>query len=142
MRVTRPAHLQPRLLALVFLGGACGALSRWGLLEVMSDQYLPIAVANLLGSLLMGLLLGTLWVLGPDDGRLRAVRLALGTGFLGGFTTYSSFASHVVFLGLLGDPVRWFAYTAGSVLGGLALAAIGLWLGRRLGRAMRGRRAA
>lgn len=132
--VTRPLYLQPRLLALVFVGGGLGALLRWSIAEGTSNPYLPIAMINLSGSLLLGLLLGALAALGPDDGPRRQVRLLLGTGFLGGFTTYSTFSGHAVLITLAQDTPLWLLYSFGSVFGGLALAGVGLWLGGLTGR--------
>lgn len=62
----------------------------WG-----SKLALPLATlsVNILGSLIMGLLVGLIASRGEIDSRLR---LVLGVGFLGGFTTYSSFALETV----------------------------------------------
>lgn len=142
--MTRPLHLEPWILGLVFVGGACGALTRWGITEIASSdgQLGAIAGINVVGSFLLGLLLGVLMARGPDDGPRRAARLGLGTGFLGAFTTYSTFAVDFVVLSFRGDALVWAAYTFGSVAGGLILAAAGLALGGRIGRSARERRPA
>lgn len=102
---------------LVFCGGAAGTLLRWGL-----GQFLPWPLAtlacNLLGSLLIGLLAGLV----PDS--RSGWRRLLGTGVLGGFTTYSALATMVAH-----GPVL--PYAALTVLGGVLLAVVGLVLGRR-----------
>ncbi|MDN5559658.1 MAG: CrcB family protein [Ruaniaceae bacterium] len=140
--MTRQPHLQPRVLGLVFVGGACGALARWGITELVSSesQLGAIAGINIVGALLLGLLLGTLVALGPDDGPRRAARLGLGTGFLGAFTTYSTFAVDAAALSFRGDALVGAVYTFGSVVGGLILAAGGLAIGGRIGRYARERR--
>lgn len=67
---------------------------------------------NVLGSLLLGALLGAL---GP---RKVPLRLALGTGLLGGFTTYSTFIVELLALPVLTAT----AYALGSVLAGVSAA--------------------
>ena len=63
----------------------------------------------------------------------RGVRLGVGTGLLGGFTTYSSFAVETAQLVRGGAVLAGFGYAMTSVVLGLALAAAGLALGRRIG---------
>mgnify|MGYP002653425670 CR=1 FL=1 len=77
-----------------------------------------------------GLLLGAL-----GEGRPR-LRLALGTGVLGGLTTHSTFIleSHRLLTsgGDGGHPVLGAAYLVGSMVAGLVAAGLGLWLAGRL----------
>lgn len=80
-------------------------------------------VVNLVGAGALGWLLG--W-LGPSSVYRRAF---LGTGVLGSFTTFSTFAVDVV--ALRDRPAVAVAYAVVSVLAGLALAAAGLWAVRR-----------
>jgi CrcB protein len=49
-------------------------------------------MVNLVGAFVLGLLLEGLVRRGPDVGRRRQLRLFAGTGFCGGFTTYSALA--------------------------------------------------
>lgn len=121
--VSRPVHLHPGFLALVFLGGAVGAACREALSLAFPDvDGVPVALfgINLLGAFLLGVLLEGLARRGPDVGRRRVVRLTLGTGVLGGFTSYSSLATGVV---LLLQDGRWgigVGYAVATVLlGGL-----------------------
>lgn len=78
----------------VLAGGAAGAISRFGLnasVAHVTGSAFPygILLINLLGGFLMGLLQG--WI--RRSGRLHTVMYnLLGTGFLGGFTTFSTFA--------------------------------------------------
>ncbi len=72
------------------VGGFAGTLSRYGLTELGASQpVVTLLTVNTVGAFLLGLLLGSLSRPGP---RTRAYRLLLGTGFLGGFTTYSAFS--------------------------------------------------
>ncbi len=68
----------------VFLGGGTGALARWGVSLLMPQPWATVAV-NLLGSFLLAALMHP--ALEADD----TTKLAIGTGFLGSFTTYSTF---------------------------------------------------
>ena len=60
------------------------------------------------------------------------LRLALATGFLGGFTTYSSFNYETTALLQTGQVLRCFAYLGVTVLGCFAMGLLGLGLARRL----------
>lgn len=88
-------HLTPRFIALVAVGGAVGSLARFGVGELLGTASgFPIGTltVNLVGAFALGVLLEWLAVRGSDAGHRRAARLLLGTGFLGGFTTYSALA--------------------------------------------------
>ena len=80
-----------RLAALVGIGGAIGAVARYALQQWLPADTLPwgTITANLVGSLLLGILLGAVSAgatIGDD------VVLLFGTGVLGAFTTMSAFA--------------------------------------------------
>lgn len=131
---SRPPHRQPRLLALVLVGGATGTWCRWavGLLvpHVVRVPLGTVAV-NLVGAFLLGALVERLAARGPDEARRRNVRVTLGTGFCGGFTTYSALATDTGGLlraGLVGHAL---AYALGTVVLGLAASALGIALARR-----------
>lgn len=114
-----------RCLLLVFVGGSLGTAARLAIGLLMPDAGgLPLATlsVNVLGSLLIGVLAARLS--GTSE-----LRLLLGTGVLGGFTTYSAFMTGTVALWGVA-PVLAFAYAAGSLMLGLAAAAAGLRLGR------------
>lgn len=125
----RPPHRDPRFLALVAVGGALGSAARAALAHAHPTPPggWPGATltVNLAGALLLGLLLGVLARSGMGRGRRRGVRLALGTGVLGGFTTYSTLAVEAALLARAGAWSTAGAYGAGSVLCGVAAA----WLG-------------
>jgi fluoride exporter len=117
------------------LGGALGALARWGVAEALSHEPggWPWAtlLVNLTGCLVLGLLLALAFVRHPDH---RWLRPFLGTGVLGGYTTYSTFAVDVVQQAEAGAWGVAVAYVTLSVLGGIAAASLGVVAGRALAR--------
>ena len=123
-------------LALVAAGGCAGTLVRAALERAWpaSPGHLPVTTLalNVVGALALGLLLGAL-----GEGRPR-LRLALGTGVLGGLTTHSTFIleSHRLLTsgGDGSNPVLGAAYLVGSMVAGLVAAGLGLWLAGRLRR--------
>ncbi|QAY74846.1 CrcB family protein [Agromyces protaetiae] len=136
---SRPAHLQWRLLGLVALGGVIGAGVREALTLVIPHLgVFPIAVfgINVTGAFILGALLEALAQRGPDEGRRRAVRLFVGTGVLGGYTTYSTLAVDTAQL-LRADDWLWAAvYALGTVIVGAAASIAGILLvARSAGRA-------
>jgi CrcB protein len=130
-RSARPAHLDLRLIALVFLGGSVGTALRAGVgLLVPPFAGIPLATIaiNVGGAFALGLLLAVLARRGPDHGRPRAMRVLLGTGLLGGFTTYSTLAVETATL----PPALGAAYLAATVLLGASASLAGALLGRRV----------
>jgi CrcB protein len=109
-----------RRAALAAAGGAIGTAARLALGMLIADGTAGVLVANLAGSLLLGILTARL----PSSD----LRILLGTGMLGGFTTYSAFAIDSVEL-WAASPALAVGYVAGSIVGGLLAA----WLGLRLG---------
>ena len=132
--MSRPPHLQPGLVALVGLGGAVGTLVRFGLTRALpTGAGWPVAtlVANLVGAFLLGLLLEALVRRGPEDETRRRLRLALGTGVLGGFTTFSALALEIERLGAGGHALLAAAYGLVSIVAGVACAGAGVVLAAR-----------
>jgi CrcB protein len=121
------------LLGLVVLGGALGAAGRAALvLPIQHDApafALPMTTMaiNVAGSFLLGVVVG---VLGSGSPRLRAF---LGTGILGGFTTYSAFAVQVV-RAADGRATLALVLAVASLLLGVTAALAGLLIGRRYAR--------
>lgn len=117
--------------ALVALGGAVGALGRFQLGRAVTHALGPNTAfpwatlsANIIGSLAMGLLVGWLahrGAAGSDD-----LRLLLGVGLLGGFTTFSAFSLEMILLVERGDVGLAMAYAALSIAAGLAALYLGL----------------
>jgi CrcB protein len=121
---SRPLHHRPSALLLVLLGGTLGTAAREALsLAIPPVAGVPVAIGgiNLLGAFLLGVLLEGLARRGPDEGLRRIFRLLLGTGFMGGFTTYSALAadaSSLIGQGNAGPGLLYAAVTL--VLGALA----------------------
>jgi CrcB protein len=119
--------VDPRVLGVTVAGGAIGVLARGLVVAPVTD---PAAVPwttlaiNVAGSLLLGVVVG--WL----DDRRPLARAFLGTGVLGGFTTYSAFAVATV----VWVTTPWLAagLAAASVVGGVIAALAGLFIGRRI----------
>jgi CrcB protein len=117
------------------LGGALGALGRWGVAEALphgpgSWPWATLLV-NLTGCLVLGLLLGAVFARRPDSAWLRPF---LGTGVCGGYTTFSAFAVESVQLTDAGRPGIAAGYALVTVVGGVAASALGLLAGRAVAR--------
>lgn len=113
---------------LVGVGGAIGAVARYGLYVVVGRLWptgFPLATltVNVLGSIIMGGLIGllarTLPVMATD------IRLFAAVGILGGFTTFSSFSLDTIILIERGELAQAALYVVLSVVVCLA----GLYLG-------------
>ena len=120
---------------LVAAGGAVGAVARYGLgaqaLRMLGPGW-PYGTfaANALGGLLMGALVGFLAHRdGSDPERLR---LLLGVGLLGGFTTFSAFSLETALMIERRSYGAAGAYVAASVLVSVAALFAGLILARRV----------
>lgn len=113
---------------LVGIGGTLGVLARYGIsrLTLHGETLVWSTVGiNIAGSFTLGLLVAGGWF-GRD------VREALGVGFLGGFTTFSTFSVQIVLELDAGATARAAWYLVASVVGGVVAAAAGYLLGRRL----------
>lgn len=118
---------------LVMIGGAVGSLSRFWVNNVavyLFGMAFPIGTLgiNLLGSFILGFLVA--W--GQPVGIDPKLRLLLGTGFCGGFTTFSTFSVEGLIMLEKGDVGLGLLYIFGSVLGGLVAALGGFFLARSL----------
>jgi CrcB protein len=101
---------------------AAGALTRWWMSTRRHRRWfhglpMPTLVVNVVGSFVLGCLAGS----GLD----KEVLTVAGTGFVGSFTTYSTFVRDNHALLTAGHRWRALAYTALSVGVGLAAAATG-----------------
>ncbi len=122
--------LQPAFVLPIFVGGALGTCVRGGLAGLFptTPGTFPAVIfwINVSGSFLLGLLLEGLSQGGADDGWRRQVRLAIGTGVLGGYTTYSAFSVDVVMLLRAGQPTTALGYALASLLLGPVAAVAGI----------------
>jgi fluoride exporter len=128
----RPPHVSPSNIGLVAAGGAIGTGLRFGLGWLLPAQHgLPISifVANVVGAFALGLLLEFLADTSLDVGWSRRVRLGVGTGMLGGFTTYSALATDTVTLALA-HPVVGVSYALLTVVIGGIASMLGIGLAR------------
>ena len=119
---------------LVFFGGGLGSIARWlvgvAIHSGLAVSAFPLAtlIVNLAGCFAIGVLGGlfeTRQAFGPE------ARLFLMVGFLGGFTTFSSFAYETIALARDAEFLRAGINVLGQTLFGLA----GAWLGYALVRA-------
>ncbi len=109
----------------VAIAGAAGVLARYGLslpFEAGRAQVAILAI-NVVGSFGLG------YLTGASVG--QPTRTAVGTGFLGGFTTFSTFSVQAYGDLEAGRPGRALAYVAASVLLGVGAAALGYALARQ-----------
>ena len=109
----------------VAIGGALGSVTRYGvalLLPVATGKFpWPTFIVNLIGSFLIGVAYVVIvqkQILSPE------LRLWLMTGFLGGFTTFSSFSLETLQLWQQGQNLQAFIYVIASVV--LCLIAVAL----------------
>jgi len=126
--------VKPADLLLVWVGGTLGTAVRVAVSSPHDPSTFPIAtfLVNLVGAILLGLLVERLARRRPGP-RQRRLSLLLGTGFLGGFTTYSALAVDTIQLVHLGGTGLAIVYAVGT----LAFGAAATWLGIIAGRARR-----
>lgn len=120
------------ILAAIGVGGGIGSIARYGIgqLDPATIDGLPAATLaiNVSGSLLLGLLIGAIAAATAAGRRPGLLRPFLGTGVLGGYTTFSTFAVQTNHL----PATTAIAYVVLSVLGGLLAAALGARAGATL----------
>jgi len=110
---------------LVGVAGLFGVLARYGISSAFHGDALPWATVgiNAAGSLLLGVLVSS-HVFSGDT------RTVVGVGFLGGFTTYSTFAVQAFLDVEAGEAGKALAYVFATLALGFAAAAGGYYLGR------------
>lgn len=119
-----------RSLLLVGAGGAVGSMARYGIGHMVSkyvDNPFPIGTfaINIIGSLIIGILFG---LTARNQWLQEWGILLLASGFCGGFTTFSTFALDNINLMQKGQSVIAIIYMALSVIIGLLLCKLGIWL--------------
>jgi CrcB protein len=116
---------------IVFGAGGAGCVARYLVALAIGRRGFPYAtlIVNLVGSFLIAFIL-ELALLRKDIP--VNVQLALTTGFLGGFTTYSSFNAETTQLVLDGHAARGVANLCATLLGAIGAGLLGLWVARRI----------
>ncbi|MBW8348984.1 fluoride efflux transporter CrcB [Bacillus sp. IITD106] len=118
------------MLLYVAIGGFFGAIARYGVSQLIKQNNLNFPFAtffvNTIGSFLLGIVIGSVFH--------SSIRLFFGVGFLGSFTTYSTFMVENVKL-ILENKSKWMIlYSFLSYMIGTGLAFLGLIIGISLGK--------
>lgn len=115
---------------LVGIGGAAGSMLRYGVGATVSRYVAgPFPAGtfsiNVIGSLIIGILFG---LVARNQWLQEGGMLLLASGFCGGFTTFSTFALENVNMMQKGQSLLSFFYIGSSVIVGLLLCRMGIWL--------------
>lgn len=140
-----PLHIRPAAIVAVALGGLIGAPARYGLGVAFphTADHWPVTtfVINMVGALVLGGLLEALGRSGADSGWRQRVRLCVGTGVIGSFTTYSTLAVDTDLLLRNHHPWAAITYAVGSVVAGMVATtagiAVGAWMTSQRGEGSR-----
>ena len=112
---------------LVFIGGGLGSTARYAI-STVTKSLMPFPIGtltvNVVGSFLMGMLVT--FLIGKNFS--ESARLLLAVGFLGGFTTFSSFSIETLTLFEKGNILAAMSNVVLNLLLGLPAA----WLGVRV----------
>jgi fluoride exporter len=136
--VTREADVPPprihtTALGAVAVGGALGALARWGVAVALphdSGQFpWSTLLTNILGCFLIGVLMVLVIERWPGH---PLVRPFLGTGILGGFTTFSTYTVDIRAMVAADRPASAAAYLVATLVVGLAGVVVGLRVTERV----------
>lgn len=116
---------------LVFIGGGFGSVFRYLIGKFLNTETSSIPMgtllANVLGSLLIGIILG---MAAKNNSLTQGQTLLLATGFCGGFTTFSTFAYENQHLLKAGDYMNFALYTILSFVLAIAAVFLGMYLAR------------
>src|SRR5262245_61164565 len=122
------------VLLAIAAGGSLGALARYALMELVERRVASVFpwdtfVVNMTGCFLAGLVVALVVDRGEAPDWLR---IGLVVGFLGAYTTYSTFAQDLYDLAAAEESLMAVANAVGSVVVGLAAVALGTLAGRGL----------
>lgn len=115
---------------LVGIAGAAGALARYGISIAVGGRSFPWSTLgiNISGSFLLGFLLA----FGIERGWSETTTVPLAIGFLGAYTTFSTFSYETFTLARTDRALLAAIYVAVSVAGGVLAALVGYTVGRRV----------
>ena len=115
----------------VALGGALGALSRFGIGEWLADSgYAHLHPATFLVNVIGALLIGILFVGAERFTLSEAARLGISVGFLGAFTTFSAFSLQLLTDIQEGQVLRAISYATATVFLCLISCLVGMEMAR------------
>ena len=117
----------------VAIGGALGALSRFGMGQWLADSgYAHLHPATFLVNVIGALLIGILFV-GAERFKLsEPARLGMSVGFLGAFTTFSAFSLQLLTDMQEGEVLRAASYAAATVFLCLISCLVGVELAKSI----------
>jgi CrcB protein len=121
------------MMLLLAVAGGLGAVTRF-LVDTLVARHNPFRVPlgtlviNISGSLLLGILTGLVTSTDPASAAV-SVKAVIGTGFCGGYTTFSTASVESVRLWLAEGATTGAKYAALTLVGSVAAAAAGLALG-------------
>lgn len=121
-------------IGVVALGGALGATMRYGVSVGTVHYFGPgypwgTIIVNILGSLFMGIIIGKFAQMEQVSPELKAL---ITTGFLGAFTTFSTFSLDFITLWERGAMLQALGYVLFSVIFGILALALGLFIMRSM----------
>ena len=117
----------------VAIGGALGALSRFGMGQWLADSgYAHLHPATLLVNVIGALLIGILFVGAERFTLSEPARLGMSVGFLGAFTTFSAFSLQLLTDIQEGEVLRAVSYAAATVFLCLISCLVGVELAKSI----------
>ena len=136
---TRSSSARPSILIAIALGAALGAPARYGMAQLIhgasgSFPWATFAI-NISGSLILGMFMALILERFPPT---RYLRPFFATGFLGAYTTYSTFAVETDLLVRYDHAAIGLAYAAASLAAGFVAVWAGIWIARTIPMPYRG----
>ena len=122
-------------IVMVGVGGALGAMARFGVnhgsVQLFGHGF-PWAtmIVNILGSFLMGIMIAKFSTMDHVSNEMRSLII---TGFLGAFTTFSTFSLDFITMWERGEMIQAFGYMLISVIASITALMFALWLMRGVG---------